>query len=425
MPKLLVLNDTRDQPNWGSQACAEALVEILVDRVHGAEIETYTSQWMLQRYRIRRRSGGEPYRRSKPGRLERRRTMPCAIGPHVVDEFEFVAERWLSGAAGPGAREYVEDLQRVDAVVFNAEGSTYRANHVAQLAMFMLWLARTQFDLPAFFLNGIVALTDVDATLPGMARRTFPLLDGITVREPLSERNVARYVPEASAELVPDSVFAYGPELVDQAGPAVRALQDRLVGPYFVLSSSMLPVDFSRTLGQSSLVHLIRELKKLVPNAVLTAKDKGDQWLQSVATMTDSQFFGADQSYADLAALLESAAFLVSGRYHNIILASIVGCPAVALTSTSPKVAGLCELMEGLIGQPFDVTDLWGNAGRIIDAANEHLRHRDARRGELLELTTRHRAATGRMGDIVQARFSADSPSDRSGRATPPPTSHE
>ena len=411
MPKLLVLNDTRDQPNWGSQACAQALVDILAERVPGAEIETYTSTWMFGQYRIRRWGGGEPYRRRRPGRVERRLTRQYDIVPHVVDEFEFVAERWLSGEAGPDARQYVTDLQRVDAVIFNAEGSTYRANHVAKLAMFMLWLARTRFGLPSFFLNGTVALTDIDRTLPGMVRRAFPLLDGITVREPRSQRNVAQYVAGAPAELVPDSVFVYGPDLARDAGPDVRALLDRLGDePYFVFSSSMLPIDFVRTLGESSLVQLLRALKEVVPNAVLTAKDVGDQWLQRVAAMTDSHFFGPDQSYADLAALLERAAFLVSGRYHNIIMGSIVGCPAVPLTSTSPKVDGLCELLEGLVGEPFDVTDLRANTDAIVEAAREHLRRGESRRRELRDLASRLRGATGRMGDIVQSALSSARP---------------
>ena len=50
--------------------------------------------------------------------------------------------------------------------------------------------------------------------------------------------------------------------------------------------------------------------------------------------------------------------FLVSGRYHNPILAAIMGCPSITLASTSHKVHGTCEMLEGLIGTPFDGTDI-------------------------------------------------------------------
>ncbi len=410
MPRILVLNDTRDMPNWGSQACAQGLIDILVDRVPAAEIETYSGTWIFRKYRSRPHwLGGKPYLARGVGRLERRITKPFAFAPAIADEFELLADRWLDGQGGPGASQYISDLRRMDAVIFNAEGSTYRANYAARLGLFMLWFARTRFDLPSYFLNGTVALTDVDRVLPGMARKTFPVLDGITVRESASARNLAHYVPEAQFELVPDSVFAFTPELTDAASPAVRSFKEQLAGkPYLVLSRSMLPMDFQRSREQSSVVHLVRELQKVVPQVVLAGKDKGDQVLKQVAAVTGAPFFGPDRSYADLAALLESAAFLVSGRYHTIILASIVGCPAVALTTTSPKIDGLCEIMEGVLGEPFDATDLWSNIGAIVNTAEDHLAHRETRRCQLLELTARHRTATRAMGDLVQSTLVRD-----------------
>jgi polysaccharide pyruvyl transferase WcaK-like protein len=410
MPKILVLNDTRDHPNWGSQACAQALIDILTDRVPGAEIETYAGEWIFGTYRTRPRwLGGQVYRVRNLGRIERRVTKPFAFAPSVSDEFEILADRWLNGLGGPGANEYVADLRSTDAVVFNAEGSTYRANYAARLGLFMLWFARTRFNVPAFFLNGTVALTDVDPVLPGMVRKTFEVLDGITVRESASARNLAHYVPNASFELVPDSVFSFTPDLTRGASSAAQELKEQLAGqPYLVLSRSMLPMDLQRSLERSSVVHLVQELRKLVPHVVLAGKDKGDQVLKKVAALTDSHFFGAERSYADVAALLETAAFLVSGRYHTIILASIVGCPSVPLTTTSPKIDGLCEIMEGVLGEPFDATDLWSNTDAIVAAAEDHLAHREARRTQLLDLSTRHRAATSAMGDVVQAALVRD-----------------
>lgn len=405
MTKILVLNDTRDQPNWGSQACVQGLIDILEDRVPGARVETYTSAWMFRRYRRQaRRLGGKIYYSAKPNRLQRRASMPYNLAPSVVDEFEFLAREWRAGRGGPGADRFVNDLRELDAVVFNAEGSTYRSNYMARLSLFMLWLARVHFDVPSFFLNGTVTLTDVDPILPGMARKALPVLDAITVRESRSVRNLARHVPEAEVRMVPDSVFAFSPDLTRTAAPAVRRLQEQLAGrPYFVLSSSMLPMDFRLTGRESSIVRLVEELKRVVPQAVLTGKDKGDQWMEKVADLTGSHFFGADNSFADLAALLQPASFLVSGRYHNIIIGSIVGCPAVPLTTTSPKIDGLCEIMDGVFGEPFDVTDLWSSIPAIVAKAEEHLAHREERREQLLRITARHRAATAEMGDVVHA----------------------
>ena len=409
MPRILVLNDTRDQQNWGSQACAQALVDILCARIPDAEVVTYPSAWLFQKHRqLPRWLGGRMYRHDKLGRIERRITEPVGIGPYVADEYEYIAERWLSGRSGPGPDEYVRDLRGFDAVVFNGEGSTYRANRAAILGLFMLWFARVQCQVPAFFLNGTVALTDVEAVLPAMVRKTFPVLDGITVREPRSVRNVEHYVSGVEVDLVPDSVFAYGPELAATPSPAVERLRSEMAGrPYCVVSSSMLPVDFSRSRGASALVELVRALQQVVPEVVLAGKDRGDQYLREVAALTGGRFFGDGHTYDELASLLGSAAFLVSGRYHTIILASILGCPSVPLSTTSPKVQGLCELMDGLIGETFDVTDLRSGTAAITARAGGYVRDGDALRARLVALSARHQEATARMGDILLPSLAA------------------
>jgi polysaccharide pyruvyl transferase WcaK-like protein len=412
MPRVLVLNDTRDQQNWGSQLCAQALVDILSARVPDAEISTYPSSWFFQQHRMFPRwLGARAYRTDRVGRFARRFTKPLAIAPWIVDEYDYIADRWMRGEVGPGPAEYLRDLANVDAVVFNAEGCTYRTNRVAVMGLFMLWLARTRYGVPSFFLNGTVALTDVDRVLPGMVRHTFPVLDGISVREPWSLRNVAHYVPGARVELVPDSAFAYEPDVNGPVSPETAQLLERLSGaPYCVFSSSMLPIDFSRTRARSALVRLIESLQGVVPQVVLAGKDRGDQFLEEVAKLTGVHFMGADRSYLDLTALLQSAAFLVSGRYHNIILGAIVGCPSVGLTSTSHKIEGLCELLDGVIGQPFDATDIRSSTPAIVAAAKTYVADRDEFRERLLALSARCREATATMGDIVRSSLSAPAP---------------
>ncbi|MCC7359762.1 MAG: polysaccharide pyruvyl transferase family protein [Anaerolineales bacterium] len=409
MPNILILNDTRDQPNWGSQACAQALIEIIQARIPQANVETIPAGVMLAAYRqLPGWMGGRLVKQNRlwPGLTWL--TTNLVYTPSVADEYEAVAYQWLSGRGGATAAAFLRALGRADAVVFNAEGSTYRVNHCAKLGLFMLWFAKAQADVPALFLNGTVALTAVDAMLPGMVRKTFRVIDGIAVREPKSRRNVEHFAPGVPVRMVPDSVFNFVPQMAESAGPAVQALRQKLAGqPYFCLSASMLPMDFYRSGRRSAAVRLITELKRLVPQAVLAGKDHGDQWLKDLAEATDSLFFGQDKSYHDLMALLSNAAFLVSGRYHNVIMASIVGCPAVPLTTTSPKMQGLCEVLEGAIGQPFDVTELNAHIGAIVATARAYLEAGEAKREQLRCLTTRLRAETFSMGDMVNAALQA------------------
>lgn len=403
MPKVLIFNDTRDQTNWGSQACVNALIDILRKEIPNLEVETITSAKMFKGYRLRPRFlGGGPYSPRRRDKLFGRWSRDLPTTPFVADEFDWFADRWLKGEGGPLADEYVNYLKNVDAVIFNAEGSTYRMNHIAKLGLFMLWFARAHFGKPALFLNGTFALTDVDRILPAMARKAFRVLDGISVRENYSLRNVHLYVPGVAVKLIPDSVFYFRREIA-QSGAGLEEINRQLnLAPYFCVSSSMLPLDFSRTRSNSALVRLIKELKGIVPQAVLTAKDDGDTWLKQVAAETGSLFFGPENHYSELMTLLQGAQFLVSGRYHNIIMSTIMGCPSIPLTTASPKIDGLCELLDGAIGTPLDVTDLWSSINTILMRAKRYLSEGESKRRELTTLSDRLYVQSLELGQMVK-----------------------
>jgi len=406
-PRLLILNDTSDHSNWGSQSNIEALYAILRASLPGATFTSLPSRWVGRVYRF------DPFLR---GRRAFNRTSVLADLfnqrfqqlPVVADEFDHVADLWMKGRGGRGAEEFLAALPACDAVIFNAEGSTYRNNLSAVKCLFMLWLARTRFQRPAFFLNGSVSLTDIDAMLPAMVRKTFAVLDGITVREPNSLRLVQRYAPEARVELVPDSVFRFD---AADAAAAEGGLADfrRRVGsqPYFCFSLSMLPVDYRRTRRESALYRVITALKSVVPQAVLMAKDAEDQFLRDLAADTQSIFFGHNRTFRDVMAVLQQAQFLFSGRYHHLIMASNVGCPSIPLISTSPKVQGLCELLGPSILPPFDPTDLWRHAGAIEQEARRLATAGPAVRADVAAAALRLRGQVHRLGDIVGAGYAA------------------
>lgn len=425
MPTILMLNDIRNEPNWGSQACTDALERILLDRVPDARIETLTHAWLFRQFRVSRPPfGARTYLvRPRHTRLTRRLdsllqrfSAPLSYVPRVSDEYEYRADQWLAGRGGPNADEYLAKLKACDAVVFNAEGSTYRNNHAAHLCLFMLWLAKTRFQIPSFFLNGIVHLTLVDAVLPGMVRKAFEVLDGVVVREPLSLRNIQEHVPGVRAQMAPDSVF-YFPRPTGPTSSLDRIKASLAGREYFCLSSSMLPVDYLGHPDSSAIVELIRALKEVVPQCVCTAKDVGDRWLREAAARTGSLYFGPENDYWDLSTLFEGARFLVSGRYHNLIMATIAGCPSIALTSTSPKIQGLCELLEGQIGEAYDATSLKAHLPRLVEQARSYVAAGEAKRRALRDLADALRPRTAELGDVV-ARVLAARPAG-SVRRTP------
>jgi polysaccharide pyruvyl transferase WcaK-like protein len=100
-------------------------------------------------------------------------------------------------------------------------------------------------------------------------------------------------------------------------------------------------------------------------------------------------------------ALVQQAELLVSGRYHNPILAAIVGCPSIALASTSHKVHGTCEMLDGLIGTPFDGTDLRSCVGTIEACAMRYREQRESLRVALQAVCERRRTEAHQLGEVV------------------------
>src|SRR6185295_7257200 len=100
MPSILLLNDTRDHDNWGSQATADALRQILADALPGVEIRSLSSGWIARRYRVSHRVFGSKVYTGRH-RLYDRLSRPHFFLPTVADEFETVAGEWLDGRGGP------------------------------------------------------------------------------------------------------------------------------------------------------------------------------------------------------------------------------------------------------------------------------------------------------------------------------------
>jgi polysaccharide pyruvyl transferase WcaK-like protein len=397
--KILILNNGSHCQNWGLQACTEGLLNIIARENIDADFMQFDHSYMHRRYSFEPRLLGGKKLFAYNSRVAKRYFPVFHVLPRVADEFEHIADLWLQGKGGRGADEFLEKARGADAIIFNAEGSTYRDDNICALkGLFMLWLAKTKLDKKSLFLNGSVTLTRVDATLPAMIKKVFGAIDMAAVREPDSYRNIVEYYPELEGKIhmVPDSTFALE---VDQ-----RTLEDCkfLDLDFFVLSLSMLPVDFLRTRDTSSLVHLIQELKKTIPNAVLMGKDKEDQILKEAARLTGSFFIGPSYDYQSVLNILKRAKFIVSGRYHNAIFATKVGCPVIPLHTSSQKIYGLVSLFNGTMPKPIDPTDLWNEGKRVLNHAGLILEQGDSLRTAYKERAAELREEALRLSGSIR-----------------------
>jgi hypothetical protein len=388
-----VLNDCSDQDNFGTEALMDGLRVILSQGVSHGRIRSIPSHWVMDpsAFGSAFPDGGKNLRQ------------PTPVFPSVADQFDEIADEWLAGRGGPGASEYLAEFIDIDLVVLNGEGSIYRANLSAQRELFLTWLAKTRLGIPAIFANGTVHLTDVLPILPAMVRKTFASLDTVVVREPFSLRNVRAYAPNVPVRLIPDTAFVHTADQARVARAAI-AVQKHLSGQsYFCYDPGPMAID-NRTPGSSAEYQLISELKTIVPQAVLVPTPpvlRHVEELSRIAKETDSIYAGRLRDYREYMALVQNAQFVVSGRYHDLILAGIMGCPTIGLAAASHKLHGACELLG--LGTPFDGTDLRSNMEAIKQRAVDYISNRDTLRDELEARTKELSLAAWELNEVIDA----------------------
>jgi polysaccharide pyruvyl transferase WcaK-like protein len=323
-----------------------------------------------------------------------------ATFPAVADQFETIADEWIDGRGGPGAQDFLGRFAGADLVVLNGEGSLYRTNHSAVRELFLAWLAKERLGIPTVYVNGGLHLTGVMPTLPAMVRKTFRTLDAVAMREAWSLRNLGEYVPEVGAHLIPDTAFTLNPNDALESD-SVRNIREQLGGsPYFCFDPGAMPMDAHG--GTKSAMHqMISALRRITPSAVFVSTAPADRYIEQVARDTDSLYVDTITNYREFMSLMSGAQFLVSGRYHNVILAAIMGCPTISFGSTTHKVHGACEMLDGLVGSPYDGTDLRPRLRAIEQQAQTYVDQRSDIQMRLQTVCARRSSEVLALGQLV------------------------
>jgi hypothetical protein len=204
-------------------------------------------------------------------------------------------------------------------------------------------------------------------------------------------RNLQTYAPGIDAEWFPDSAYIFDADVALETS-SVRAVRDR-IGPtrYFCLDPGAMPMDH-RGHGRSALYDLVRRLKEATQTqAVLVSSSPADHYIEKIAGETGSPYVDTIFDYREYMALAKDAEFVVTGRYHNPILAAIVGTPSITFASANHKVHGACETLEGVVGVPYDGTYLRPDLDAIVQQARSYIDDRDGFRTRLTQVCGRRR----------------------------------
>jgi polysaccharide pyruvyl transferase WcaK-like protein len=417
MPNVLLLNDNADQPNWGAHATPYALKRMLHDHIAGLSVTSFSYSWLKRSFaRIPSPLGAGwvlevgrwPRAAGWAVRSAARAVSPdIEVFPEVVDDWDDFADEWMR-ARTPLAREFLTAARQADVVVHNGENGLYKNSLTGCRALFLIWLAKTRLGKPACEINATAHLTPTRPIMPGMLRAALPILDVVTTREPCSCRNL-RAMGFSHVETVPDVVF-----YLNEMGFAQDACRQwrRRAGvegrPYFCLSAGSLPMSRPRGRSLGAVAELVMELKRVVPQAVLLARDPHCLFLKDVATETQAAFFGPDHTFHELWPLLRESRFLVTGHYHYAIMAGMVGCPFIPLSTNNHKMSGACELMEWSVPAQ-DSTALRACTDVIRNHAVRFTRDRDRWADHLTRVCDRLRNEAARNAVLIEKVIAARS----------------
>lgn len=404
--KILLINDNTAHVNWGAQASPPSLIKILREAMPACTIQALPHAWLTRSYRQLHRWLGGSISPLSQQRLIRSVQIRCSesvqLYPEVADDFEYWADEWMCGHGGPPEEEFLKLAGDADLVVYNGENSIYRNTPEGCHGIFLLWLAKTRLGKPCGIVNHTAQLNDVRPIMSGMARLVFPVLDLVAVREPCSLANL-QALGIGNAECFPDVVF------VQQPGDFSRDRTDQWLRQYglgdqsyFCLSASGLPMSMPRGTWDGEIAALVQDLKSATGlQAVLVAKDPWCLPLEEVARRTGSLFFGPEHEFWDLWPLFEDASFLISGHYHYVIFAAMVGCPFIPLTVNNHKMKGVCRHLRWRRTDPFDATMLRACRAEIAAEAKELRADRLGLSAHLLERSTSLRREALQLGERV------------------------
>ncbi len=439
-PRVLLVSDNRDNPNWGSRSSTMALLELLDDaglapraRVMDGEVRGYVAlsplaavDGLLRRPFLARLAGAGLARGGRTRWvLERGLRLTDAVGD---DPVETVA-RWRRSRREPMAG-WIRAVRAAELVVVNGEGSMIfttpsRLEQRFHLAMMRLALEE---GVPFAYVNALVsdpAHGPRNADTYASTAALLPHACSVTTRDPRS-LEVVRAMADIPAAHVPDAVFAWHGRLGGADGGAALARPEYLA-PLHPRPWALGTWDFSRPYvcvggsseaakdparARSSYRPLLTALRALGYPLVVTASCSGDAFLEELAEELELPLVPPATNVMAAAQILARAELVVTGRYHPAILAGLGGTPCVLLGADSHKTLSVQHMLGYTHATVFPEHPGPVDVAAIVSAAEHALRSR-ASLSDAIARAVAQRAAEARtlprillaaLGDVGATR---------------------
>lgn len=379
--KVLFINDSTSNPNWGDRAAAVSLRamisavggEIIASITeHDLRVSTFFNESFLPEDNAET-SGRAIIKLLLPPLVLRMRRRLVA-DPDVTPANRCVPETWDSFAESAKAvlsnkvwHPLLKAIEAADVAVIHGDGAMVDIGIIPRTDLFLTYLAKTHFSKPVIIVNHTADFNHPD--LLRMARGVYPLFDDVVFRDQISAERCKDF---CVGRFAADSAFWFKPEEREQWAPVSKRLTYFDVWPD---SAGFDPSEPYLCIGGSSkfsyerrpfpirrgYVALVKHLRSLYRGQiVLTASDLTDQEMfRPIARELGLPLVGVTTPVQQAVDIVGNADAYVGGRWHPGIFALRGGAPVIPISSKTFKMQALAQ-MAGLPGDTFDVSDLEG-----------------------------------------------------------------
>lgn len=375
LPRIALIGDNRDNPNWGSRSTTMALLGLLEnaaltpgERLTDGEVQRRVAvsrlpaiDALLRRPRLRRLAEGGI---ARGGRSRAALERFLGLSDAVFEDPAATVAAWRRRPDRPELAHLVDLVGGADAVVINGEGSmifTREARREQRLHLAVMQLA-IDLDVPFVYVNALASDPPEGPPNQAMRAATARVLAEarlVTVRDPESLAYLRDLDPKIRARFVPDALFSWADAVASPASAAALSAPEFLV-PHHEHPDRLGRWDFSRPYlcvggssqaakdparARSAYAGLLERLTGLEIPVVVTVSCLGDAFLEDLAVRMDLPVVPATTNVRAAAAILAGAEVAVTGRYHPAILAGLGGVPAVLLGSDSHKTRSVQQVL--------------------------------------------------------------------------------
>lgn len=404
--KVLFINDSTSNPNWGDRAAAISLRRMILDS--GGEIVATISEDELRHAAFFRSSRSEHAGAPSSTMKERAKLFipPIVLKlrekllsgsssseddnliPQRFNDFEDHVKRILKNDEGCGdLRRMIEESE---VIVIHGDGCMTGNGRIPRAELFLSYVARKHFNKRVIIVNHTADFSDSD--LRRMAEEVYPLLDDVVFRDTIS---VERCRAMCAGRYAADTAFWFKPAPREEWAAFARRQT------YFDVWPDMAQFDPGRPyicVGGSSAfsydgepVEIVADCLSLIEHiqsvytgqVVLTVSDVVDQAVfRPIAAKLQLPLVGLTTSVQQVVDILGNADAYVGGRWHPSIFALRGGTPIVPISSKTFKIEALAE-MAGLSSSAFHVSSLQQEKELICGQLLSHLQQGNELRNRL------------------------------------------